>query len=213
MSARDILERIIDPTKNTSILGSAQNLEQMLYIACGYIDNQQDNAGFEDFVKQYVEEGDELEPPVAKAKLRYGWGWIDGEGPDEAGNRWIEIATLDAEGCLEDELAVVMLRDADKMEKKYPGIKAERERIAIKIVNALNRQPAHVTSSVSYKPVRVIVFIEGGVFQSYKSSAPLDLSVSDADDAEEDEETNTLCEKLEAEANSLPYSDLLSDGD
>lgn len=71
----------------------------------------------------------------AKPKL-YGWGWRDGEGQD-AGNLWIEIGELDNEGCIVDELAVLMLRKAEQSEKKFPGIKNMREAQATLIVRAL----------------------------------------------------------------------------
>ena len=75
---------------------------------------------------------------------RYGYGWVDGEDDNE-GDRWIEIAELDysdpATPVLGEEIAVIMLRDADQSERKFPGITADRERKAELIVDALNGCP------------------------------------------------------------------------
>ena len=75
----------------------------------------------------------EAGPPSA----RYGWGWIDGED-DREGDHWIQISELDEDGNLGDELAVIMLRNAEESERKFPGITRQRERAARMIVGALN---------------------------------------------------------------------------
>ncbi len=76
-----------------------------------------------------------------KTRPRFGCGWIDGED-DEEGNLWIQISELDYrksdEGFLAHELAVVVLRRAEEMERRFPGITANREQIAALIVAALN---------------------------------------------------------------------------
>ena len=80
-----------------------------------------------------------------EAKPQYGWALIDGEDADK-GNRWIEIAKLDysddPEGCMGDEIAVVMLRNAKASEAKFPGITKSRLADAHLIVNALNSHDA-----------------------------------------------------------------------
>lgn len=78
-------------------------------------------------------------PKPTPKPTQYGWCWIDGETEDEIGNRWIEIGPLTDDGFLDgDEMAVIMLRNADESERKFPGITAQREATATHIVNALN---------------------------------------------------------------------------
>jgi hypothetical protein len=73
----------------------------------------------------------------AKLQEPFGWGWIDGEDENE-GDKWIQIGTLDfsnnPNGCLEEEIATLMLRDAERNKKYEP----DREAKAKFIVSALN---------------------------------------------------------------------------
>lgn len=71
--------------------------------------------------------------------MRYGWGWIDGED-DDAANKWIQISPLDEAGNLEEEMAVIMCRNFDKVQREHPEWIAEKERIANKICAALRRE-------------------------------------------------------------------------
>jgi hypothetical protein len=68
---------------------------------------------------------------------KYGFEWVDGEDENE-GDRWIQISELDEDDCLGEEIAVIMLRDADKAEKLFRGITAHKEAAAKMIVDALN---------------------------------------------------------------------------
>lgn len=73
----------------------------------------------------------------AQRPQSFGWTWIEGEDEQE-GNEWIEVGTLDHSlnpfGTLDDELAVLMLRDA----KKFSGFKPQREAAANFITSAMN---------------------------------------------------------------------------
>lgn len=73
----------------------------------------------------------------AKLQEPFGWGWIDGEDENE-GDKWIQIGTLDfsghPNGCLDEEIATIMLRDAERNKKYEP----DREAKAKFIVGALN---------------------------------------------------------------------------
>lgn len=69
--------------------------------------------------------------------LRYGWGWIDGED-DELGNAWIQISTLDEQSYLEEEMAVIMCRDVERVRREHPEWIAQKEAEAKIIVDALN---------------------------------------------------------------------------
>lgn len=69
----------------------------------------------------------------------FGWGWMDDDNID----RWIVVAKLEYDeqdnATLGEEFCTLMLRNADAMEAKFPGITAEREARARQIVDGLNR--------------------------------------------------------------------------
>lgn len=64
------------------------------------------------------------------------WFWLEGEpGTDEEENEWIEIATLDENDIPQEEIAVLMVRDAAKWKAK---VQADREEKADRIVACWN---------------------------------------------------------------------------
>ena len=80
---------------------------------------------------------------------RFGVAAIDGEDEEE-GNLWFQIGLIEIDGegenaveIVPDELAVVMLRDAERMERKYPGITDKQTRLANIIATALTEYAAN----------------------------------------------------------------------
>lgn len=84
---------------------------------------------------------DMVQPKSEKPK--YGWGWIDGED-DEEGDKWIQISELDYSDpdypSLDEEIAVIMMRNYEANNLRFPGLKEENESYAQQIVDALNQQ-------------------------------------------------------------------------
>lgn len=71
----------------------------------------------------------------------FGWAWIDGED-DDRGNAWIQIGSVDADGSLADEMAIIMCRDFESVKVQHPEWVAFKESDAQRIVDALNAAPA-----------------------------------------------------------------------
>lgn len=71
---------------------------------------------------------------------KYGWhGWVDGAeeaDPPEPGKEWIEIGRLGEDGCMEDEIAIIVHRRTDHPDSEK--WRAEKEANARLIVDALN---------------------------------------------------------------------------
>jgi len=70
---------------------------------------------------------------------RFGWSEIIGEDDDE-GKVWFQIGLIEIQDSIEivpDELAVVMLRSAERMERQFPGIKQRRMSLSKVIAEAL----------------------------------------------------------------------------
>ena len=69
---------------------------------------------------------------------KFGWSWMGNNlACDEEGNEWAEIGPLTPEGHLDDEVCIVMLRNASQSERKFPGITALKQRQAKIIAEAL----------------------------------------------------------------------------
>lgn len=99
------------------------------------LDGNADTADADKLASQLVDELKKLGIRAETFKT-FGWGWIDGED-GEAGNEWIQISTLDHSGTpignLDEELAVLMLRDVEKHEH----LRKQRETLADFITNAM----------------------------------------------------------------------------
>ena len=67
----------------------------------------------------------------------YGWTWIDGEDA-EAENKWIQISYPDGE-----EMATIMCRNFETVERDHPEWIAQKETAASEIVAALNFSDAN----------------------------------------------------------------------
>lgn len=74
-------------------------------------------------------------------KPKYGWGWIDGEDDNE-GDKWIQISELDYSDpdypSLGEEMAVIMMRNFEASNRRWPDMMKQRESVAQQIVDALN---------------------------------------------------------------------------
>lgn len=83
----------------------------------------------------------------------FGWAW-DGEGedvdPPEPGKVWITVGPLDADGHVEDEVAIIVLRLGGLTRDGEIVARAVRERAAQLIVDSLNANP---DARETYAPV------------------------------------------------------------
>ena len=110
-----------------------------------------DQVDYEDMAGETIEDfdtsGEQYQPfdmvQPRSEKPKYGWGWIDGEDDNED-DKWIQISELDYSDpdhpCLDEEIAVIMFRDYEENNLRFPGLKEEKESEAQQIVDALNQQ-------------------------------------------------------------------------